>query len=302
MSKPRWSADAFARLVQISGEGIWVVVEGRDHDRAHYERLLKNLPSTKEQSVVIRLAEHIEVGGKVAGGKAHALALHDHLLAGDDLVQVSKAGKARVVFMLDRDRDDFSSQMNESAHVLYSHGTDVEADILLNADIWSAISATYGIDSGLCDKIRVAVPDPPTALAALWDDWLRLGLIALACDAGNCAPWAQPSKVNIPTYRAVDGDSVASVESALRTAAPSDFSTTSARASAHVARRGSRLLKGRWLSRYVHVLVKHHLKDEVVRANVQADALIDVALMTLTYDGAWAKAYNDRFLELAATT
>jgi hypothetical protein len=48
--------------------------------------------------------------------------------------------------------------------------------------------------------------------------------------------------------------------------------------------------------------VKHHLNDEVVRANVQADSVIDTALMGLKYDGPWAQHYEARFATLVATT
>jgi hypothetical protein len=195
VSKPKWSAGGFARLVQISGDGFWVVVEGRDHDRAHYERLLENLPSTKDKNVIIRLAEHVEVNGKAAGGKAHALALHDYLEASNDLVQSNRAGKARVVFMLDRDRDDYLGKMSPSTHVMYSHNTDVEADILLNAEIWPAVRAAYGIDSGLSGKIRKAVPDPGASLAKLWE--IGSGWDSLPCTAkpgtvhhGRSRPWS----------------------------------------------------------------------------------------------------------------
>ena len=160
MTKPKWSAGGFARLVQMSGPGFWVVVEGRDHDRPHYERLLAHLPSTAGQKVAIRLAEHVELNGTAAGGKGHALALHDFLEASSDLVQTSSAGKSRIVFMLDRDRDDYLGQLRVSPHVMYSHATDVEADILLNGDLWRALRSSYGIDSGLSIRIERVVPDP----------------------------------------------------------------------------------------------------------------------------------------------
>lgn len=302
MSKPKWSAGGFARLVQISGDGFWVVVEGRDHDRAHYDRLLESLPSTSDYNVIIRLAEHVEVNGKAAGGKDHALALHDYLEASDDLVQSSKAGKARVVFMLDRDRDDYLGNINPSPHVMYSHNTDVEADILLNAQIWPAVQTAYGIDSSLSGKIRRTVPNPAGSLAKLWEDWLRLGLIALACDTGHCAPWAQPSMVNVPAYKDVDPVQVASVEKAIQMAAPQEYAAGAARASGHVSRHGERLLKGRWLSKYIHSLVKHHLNDEDIRANVRADAVIDTAMMGLKYTAPWAQHYEARFASLIAST
>ena len=134
-NRPKWSADGFAQRVKMSEDDLWLIVEGRDHDRPHYEKLLKSLPSTKDRSISIRLAETIELNGVAAGGKLHVLALHDHLEAGNKLTTENKSGESTIVFMVDRDRDDFMGTLRTSDHVLYTFGTDVEADILLHSDI-----------------------------------------------------------------------------------------------------------------------------------------------------------------------
>lgn len=298
-ARPKWSASGFARRVAMSEMDLWVIVEGRDHDRPHYEKLLHTLPSTKDLTVSLRLAEETEVNGIAAGGKAHALSLHDYLEAADDLVQSNRSGKSNIVFLLDRDRDDFSDTIRSSAHVFYTDGTDVEADILLNSDLWAAICSAYGIDSRIADKVRTKVADPAKSLVDLWDDWLRLGLAALACGTPGCAPWAQFSKVNPSNFDPVDIGAVAAVHVAIqKDVVPADYETALTRAGNHVSIRGTRLIKGRWLARYVGVLVKTHLASEVVRVNVPPNSVIDTALAGLQYDSSWSSAYELQFSRL----
>ncbi|MGK9221020.1 MULTISPECIES: hypothetical protein [unclassified Microbacterium] len=301
MSKPKWSANAFARRVQMGEHDIWVIVEGRDHDRPHYDKLLKKLPTTRRLKVQVRLAEQIDLRGTSAGGKQHALAIHDHLEARDDLVQVNRDRTARIVFMLDRDRDDFSGSMSSSPHVMYTVGTDVEADILLNSEVWSAVRAAYGIDTRLAKRVKRRVPDPAQSLLSLWADWLRLGLTALDCGSPGCAPWSQLSRVNSPDFGPVDTASVHGVEKAIQAASPSDYAAANERAARHVASRAELLLKGRWIARYIKFLVGAHLAGEFVRS-VHSDVVIDTALARLKYSGALVSEYDSRFAALIAKT
>lgn len=300
MSKLKWSANAFARRVQMGEHDIWVIVEGRDHDRPHYDKLLKKLPTTRGLKAQVRLAEQIDLRGTRAGGKQHAMAIHNHLESQSDLVQVNRDRTSRIVFMLDRDRDDFSGSMSSSPHVMYTVGTDVEADILLNSEIWSAVRAAYGIDTGLAKRIKRRVSDPAQGLLSLWADWLRLGLTALDCGAPGCAPWSQLSRVNSAHFGSVDKAGVHSVEAAILAASPSDYATANRRATRHVASRAELLLKGRWIARYIQFLVGTHLSGEFVRS-VHADVVIDTALARLKYSGAWVSDYDSRFASLIAT-
>jgi hypothetical protein len=285
----------------MSVDDVWVIVEGRDHDRPHYEQLLQSLRATRDLKISIRLAEETEVNGKSAGGKDHALSLHDFLAASNDLVQENKAGKSRIVFLLDQDRDAYSGTIRTSLHIIYTHGTDVEADILLNGDIWTAIRTAYGLDTRLVNKLKRAVPDPAGSLFDLWQDWLRLGLVALACESAGCAPWSQLSKVNPSHFEPANSRAVAEVEAAIRQASTSSqLDEAMARATDHLLAQGVNLLKGRWLSRYLGALVKEHLSDDVVRVNVPPNTVIDVALARLDYNGDWANGYDARFRHLLA--
>lgn len=280
----------------MSEDDLWLVVEGRDHDRPHYEKLLKSLPSTKNRSVSIRLAETIELNGVAAGGKKHVLALHDHLEVGGKLTTENKSGESTIVFMLDRDRDDFMGTLRTSDHVIYTFGTDVEADILLHADIWAALRSAYGVDSKISDRLRKRVQDPSAELLSTLGDWLTLGLTALHCDKPGCAPLGALSQVNQDSFGSVDAAKVGMVASKIRDAVDeATYEVAYAAAASHVSARGVRLLKGRWIASYIKYLVETHLSGEVIRVNVQSDAVIDTALAALTYSDKWANHYDTRF-------
>lgn len=287
----------------MSEDDLWLIVEGRDHDRPHYEKLLKALPSTKDRSVSIRLAEQIELDGVSAGGKDHALTLHDHLESGGKLSSENKSGESMIMFMLDRDRDDFLGTMRLSDHILYTFGSDVEADILLHADIWAALRDAYGVDSQLSDRVKRAVADPAAQLLALWNEWLTLSLVALGSDSPGCAPWGSPSKINTNVFEQSDASRAAEVADKIQTAAEqSAYEVACVKASSHVSSHGVRLLKGRWIARYIKYLVDTHLDGEIVRVNVQQNAVIDTALATLSHSSQWAKEYDKQFSKLLLST
>jgi hypothetical protein len=281
---------------------LWVIVEGRDHDRPHYERLLESLAATRGQVVSVRLAEQIELDGVTAGGKTHALALHAYYESTGELKQRNREGTPRMVFMLDRDRDDLRGLLRSSVHVMYTEATDVEADILANTDIWRAMRSAYGIGRESCEIIERAVGHPQPALMRVWDDWIRLGLLAALASDAPSPRFAQPSTVNSPQFGAPDEQSV----SELRSSVEAMFLDAEAIADAqrvadqYLDTRGALLLKGRWTSRYVHFLVRTHLANEIVRANVQADSIIDTGLEVLDYTGQWTRHYEAEFTALLA--
>lgn len=283
----------------MSGHDLWIVVEGRDHDRTHYEKLLDAIPSTRDRTVSIRLAEQIKLGDVSAGGKEHALAIHDHLAETGKLITQTSAGRSAIAFMIDRDRDDFLGTLRTSNHIVYTFGSDVEADILLHADIWAALRSAYGVDSSLSDRVRQKAPDPASSLLLLWHDWLNLTLTAIACGTPGQAPWSTLSKINENHFGTIDATQADEVRQKIETSVGvAVFTQGKSRALSHFRRRGVRLLKGRWVARYIKHLVEVHLADEVVRVKVQPDAVIDTALMTLSYEGRWAEEYDAQFAKV----
>lgn len=278
---------------------LWLIVEGRDHDRTYYDRLVRELPETHALQVSLRLAEQITLDGSSAGGKSHAIKLHDRFAELGLLVQKSSQGPRTIAFMLDRDRDDFAGTSSDSRHVLYTISADVEGDILLHADIWRAIESAYGLASASSRHLADLIGDPSDALLQLWADWIKLGLLALACGSAECPKYSRCSLVNDQVWGAVDAEKVASLRASIASAGTDEtLDLAHAKAEAYFAREGKRLLKGRWIAQYVHEVIRVHLADETVRANVAASVVIATALETLNHRDAWARHYGNQFSAL----
>ncbi|MDO5644842.1 MAG: hypothetical protein Q4G21_03985 [Dermabacter sp.] len=294
-NKPKWSADGFARRVKMSESDLWLVVEGRNHDRVHYELLLKALPSTQNLSVAFHLAEEIELGGVSAGGKPHALALHDHLQKGMKLTTSNSFSSSTIVFMLDRDRDDFEGKLRKFGHIAYTYGNDVEADILLHADIWAAFRATYGVDTSISQKIESLIDDVPTKLLDIWESWQVLSLTALYCGVQGCAPFKSRSLVNPNGFDAPDEALINAVVARIQAAVGQDAYTAGrAVAVRHMSVNGVRLLKGDFIADYIGYLVKLHLSGETIQMP-RATNIVSTALVALKYQGPWIDNYEDSF-------
>lgn len=298
-NRPKWSAGAFAQRVKMSEDDLWLVVEGRDHDRPHYENLLNSTPSTRDRRYSIRLAETIELHGAAAGGKAHVLALHDHFERIGSLTSENNSGKSAIAFMVDQDREAFERTLRNSTHIIYTFATDVEADILLNADIWAAIQNAYGIDSEVSAIVKKAIQEPSEELLSIWKEWLTLGLVALYCGQPSHAPLAGLSRVNRNRFGPVDSDEVGRVESNIRSSVDDKtFEEAQIAANSYICTRGVQLLKGRWIAKYIEYLVKTELNGEIIRANVDSNRVIDTALAALSYSGKWVMHYDKRFSEV----
>ena len=285
---------------------LWLIVEGRDHDRPFYERLTQDLPSTRELKVIVRLAEQISVHGRRGGGKSHSLSIHDQLAVDLSLIQTNSKGVMKVAFLLDRDCDDYTNQLSPSPHVIYTQGADVEADILINAEIWRATESAYGITAEDTRRIAANVGDPRHALASLWRDWLLLRYTALACSASNATAFGEPSKVNVGLWGAVDPALIADVEAKiLARTTPIELAEARVLAEAHLAAHfiGSSaplLLKGKWIPDYVHHLVSTHLADQIIKVGITAGVIVNTALAALDYSLPWASHYERSFARLAA--
>lgn len=298
-NKPKRSAGGLARLMQMSDVELYVIVEGRDHDRPHYERLLQACPSTMSKKIQIRLAEQIDIKGISAGGKSHALTIYEFLKKENYLHQRSSLGNTTIVFMLDRDRDDFIDRALISDHIIYTHGTDVESDILLNADIWSAIGVAYGIDLAVLDVLQDRVGRPPETLFLLWKEWIILGLVALECGVAEGARWAQMSEVNSQKFGFPDSELSDKIgQSLIANSSQQKYILARKKAQDFVQSKGVKLLKGRWIARYISYIIQSNLSSEIMCTNIRSESVIKICLATIRYSGDWFNEYEMRLSKL----
>jgi hypothetical protein len=78
VSKLKRDARAFAARVKMGTTRLWLMVEGRVHDRPFYDRILATHPGL-DGAYAVRLTESVEINGVSAGGKSFALDLYRFL-------------------------------------------------------------------------------------------------------------------------------------------------------------------------------------------------------------------------------
>ncbi|CAM3837231.1 hypothetical protein ACXYTP_17255 [Tsukamurella ocularis] len=179
MSSPKLAREvsAFVRRVQMSREtSLFVIVEGRASDRPFYERILRCSPKLAGKFQIV-LAEQVSISGVCAGGKPAALKLFQHLDERGSLRQANASGDRTIVFMLDRDLDHVQGVAETSPNVIYTRSSDVESEIIINADLIESTALSYGVtieDIGFPERILNA----PRWIASEWEEWILLGILA----------------------------------------------------------------------------------------------------------------------------
>lgn len=287
--------------IRMGRPRLWVIVEGRDYDRGFYETVLGSLGY---EDVEIRLAEEIEVDGVTAGGKRHALAVHQHFERDGALKQANSAGTSSIVVMLDKDDDDYLGATVASPHVIYTQHCDVEAEILAYGGAVAATGLALGLPRGAVSPVAVAHPNPLSDLAELWLDWIRLRLIGQRCGAPGCARFASQSTINLPAWGGVDQQRLSDLLQTLERTSTGPIREHIEEVDAYIAGLHSAdkldiLVKGKWMAGYLLHLVKSELPRQVTRANVTDHAIVSSCLAGLGA-GTWTDHYRDAMARMEA--
>ncbi|GAA1791015.1 hypothetical protein GCM10009748_27290 [Agromyces lapidis] len=200
-------------------------------------------------------------------------------------------------FFLDRDDDDFGSALVQSDHVIYTKHSDIEAEIFANGDAYRAVATAFGLAYADVRRVGERVGEPLSALATLWRDWIRLRLIAMACDTGAGARFAQTSKIHAGAYGTLDDRALESLTKELSKGVDqAKWETDLARVDAHInaafvtSQQGT-LVKGKWIAGYLRYVVKAGLPDEQIRTNVRDHSIIVACLSSIDFDGGSLAAY-----------
>jgi len=278
---------------------LWLIVEGRVHDRPFYDRLLESHWLTVSGGYTVRLAEQIEVDGVAAGGKRHLEAIMELYEAEDLLRQQNRRGTNRIAFALDRDFDGHGSQGSTGgAHQMYTTMLDVEAEILLNGDLRRSVSSAYSIaredvSDDLADGRALA-----TSLAKLWRDWIVMALCCVSCGVEAGVRHASVSKIHAGGFGALDSAKrdamVAQIEARLSTEEDRQrYADAQIKADAILGGPEPFLLvKGKWIASYVSHLIRELPSDMPVQANVPADVLSKACLETLDFGAPWVAQFH----------
>ncbi len=275
------------------------------HDAPFYDRLLESVDQLGPEEYSIRLVEQIELEGSSAGGKSFAYELHDFYDGEGSLKQSTNSGDRYIAIAVDRDYEEFSSPLREHLHVLYTVAADVEAEILLNGDIRRAAGSAYSLSK---EDVRKAMPpgfDLARELALRWKDWIICRAVATSCDVHGDVRYASLSKINVSIFGAVDEQQARELHEKLDAAVQPNISRAIA-ARALVNQHfelGTHpiLVKGRWLSKFVHYLIAVALEGQPRESNVGSEILTKTCLETVDFRSAWAAPHRDKIESLLAS-
>ena len=305
MSKLKRDARAFAARVKMGTNRLWLIVEGRVHDRPFYDRLLATHPGL-DGAYAVRLAESVEVHGVSTGGKAFALNLYRFLDEAGLLTQRNNGGSRLIAIALDRDLDHISGELVTSPHVIYTATMDVESEILLHGDLQAAAVDAYSLTRELVAPVISNGRDLASDLAQRWHDWITIGASASCCGVQTDVPYAQRSRINVGGYGEVNVEEAAQFAEQIAARVASDpakgqFEAARAQVEA-LFERGEQwtLIKGKWLAGYVWHLLGVAMGDEPRETNVVTETLAKACLPSLNFELSWANHYRTRFEALLA--
>lgn len=307
-SKIPRDARAFARRVRMSkATRLWLIVEGRVHDRSFYDRVLGSHPASRDLGYSVRLAEQIELDGVAAGGRKHVTALYELLEKENYLRQQNKQGINRIGFAFDRDFEGLRSQDVVPAQVVMTRGLDVEADILLSGDLVRATSSAYSISRDDVAGFIGGAIDLARALAQLWRDWITAGVCSACTGCETGVRHSKISRINEGGYGAVDPTKMTSVFDGIESRLATDEDRQKYQ-EAHdlveemfAAGEEWLLVKGKWIASYVHHLVTTNLGDAPREKNVAADVVSKTSLETLDFAAPWVNHYHTQLDALHAS-
>lgn len=307
MSKLRQDVRAFRQRIKMGRTRLWVVVEGVDHDRVFYERVLEASARGANSQISVRLAEDISIGAVAAGGKAHALALYKYFEETEALVQRNGGGKVSISFFVDRDDDEYTGKLLNNYHVVYTKHSDVEAEIFAYGNAYRSAAATLGLPYGLVRELADETGSPLDALASIWREWIRLRLVSAACEVNNGARFGQPSQIHDHPYGPLNE---AAAEEVLRGLAArvddGQWAVELARVDEYLGsvfgeNRQSALVKGKWVAGYLRHLIEARLPDERMRAKFSDHAVVTTCLESISFSDPWIEYYRERVTALLAS-
>jgi len=281
----------------MSPKRLWVLVEGKTHDRPFYENILEHAALLQGLDYDVRLGEQITVEGKSGGGKSHLLKLYGLFSEQGWLDQSNRRTNVSVVFCLDKDLDDFRCRTVSDPHVVYTQNADVEAEIFHNADIARAISFSHGIGASVAAKIVAGDKPLPERLSGLWSDWIRIRLLAIACNYSASDRFGQPSAVNNENFGSVDTSKVSSMLSAIeKSVSVEEWEEANREVNSFLAALWcsglrSSLISGKHISEFI-VYLTSVISEEFIRSKIKSQEIIISCLARLDFSGSWTEHYH----------
>lgn len=301
-TKLKRDARAFVQRARMSGTSkLWVLVEGKVHDRAFYDRLLSFNAEAHYQDHDVRVAEELSLEGKEGSGKTHVLALYALYEREGLLRAASRTAVHNFLFVVDRDLDVIAERLRGGGgpkpHLITTLTRDIESDILLHGDVVRAVSSTYSIGLARSRAIVASARQAAADLANLWREWIKLGVCEVTCELKSGLPHGKHSLVNKPSVGPVDGLALTAWRSHHSTRA-ADLVCEERYSSVerwvdeqYLEGDQWRLVKGKWLAWYIARHVQQRCGDMPMQSGVPDDVLSKTCLETLDFTAEWTNAY-----------
>ena len=113
------------------------------------------------------------------------------------LAQSNLQGQIKVLVFVDKDDDDFHGRLLDEPHLIYTAGTDVESEIVNNADLIKAVANSFSLSR---DEARRCVPEAPAdQLATVWSEWISYRLASEHYSISDCR-FSVDSQINDSGY------------------------------------------------------------------------------------------------------
>lgn len=270
-----FTAAAFARRVEMSYQKrIFIVVEGKEHDRYFVDKLCRSSDHIGQGRYEICLASQINRRGATsAGGKESVLSLHDYYRRSHKLVQKNSAGPRSICFFVDRDAQQITGGMRRSPHIIYTLLADVEAHIFADANEVEAIAAAASLDLPLAEEVVNYIGDWRQDLADSWRPWIEECYVAQAVRARCWVGFGQAaSRIHTgPNFRSLDNSLLQQARISIERCSPLSGTAFSARrnkviqkiARVYSSGKQSSLLKGKWLPSHITLAVEGYFNASV---------------------------------------
>jgi hypothetical protein len=279
---------------------VWAVVEGINHDTPYYESLLADGANVTDVEFV--QASDFEVDGIAAGGKKHALKVLRALEDVGGLSYTNKETRVDVVVFVDRDDDVYAESLIIHDHLAYTVGSDVEADIVSQANLAAVVARTFSVSRA---EASILAPESPIAdLTNLWTWWIALRLASVHC-AWSDTRFSQLSLVNERQYGEVLPEKVEQLSVRARKENPSwDSAVIDAVVYIEERKRCGEttgLVKGKWLAPYIIYRVRKGVSPGRLLPAVTYGQFITTCLMTIDFRTVWEDRYSEQLAYLVAT-
>lgn len=284
---PKWTRRGMAARAMISKNRFTVFVEGKNFDAPFYDRLLAAAPELVDAGVEIVRSYDVGDSGNASasGGKSTVLALFEFYSEHDKLIFHTKGGPKFLVFFMDRDYDDFAVGLQSSRHIVYTYGTDVEAEIFRRGRMGVALSTALHLTSSEASELAERIGDFSSSLALLWRDWIKLCVGTVVLRSRCEVRPSLASLINKDRYGELEAEKLQMFrERVIATAVVEDPETRLLAVEERVDGLYNgvdfyKLLKGKWLAGYIEhmVLRLHQPSNNQLRSfsNILTSAMLD---------------------------